>query len=125
MKPEVIIFDEPSCMLDPEGRKSIIDIIYKLNKNENITIILVTHFMNEAILSDKIVVMKNGKIESIGNPENIFSESTFYDYISPMQSFEILSFIKNLGFDVNINKFESSKCAKEIIKVLKRSIKND
>ena len=62
MRPEIIILDEPTAMLDPSGRKEVMDTIHHLNKNEGITIVHITHFMEEAILADRVVVMEQGKI---------------------------------------------------------------
>lgn len=74
MKPECIIFDESTAMLDPSGRKEIIRTIKDLNKNANMTIILITHYMEEAIDADRIVVMDNGKIIIEGSPRIVFKE---------------------------------------------------
>lgn len=73
MKPECIIFDEPTALLDPSGRKEVMDTILKLNK-EGITIVLITHYMDEAIKADRICVMKSGKIIMEGKPKDIFKE---------------------------------------------------
>ncbi len=72
MRPECIIFDEPTAMLDPYGRKEVMDTIRKLNKEEGITIILITHFMDEAALADRIVVIDEGKIALDGTPKSVF-----------------------------------------------------
>ena len=73
MKPKCIILDEPTAMLDPSGRAEVLRIIKKLNKEEKMTVVLITHFMNEAIDADKIVVIDNGKIELTGTPKEVFS----------------------------------------------------
>lgn len=73
MKPKCIILDEPTAMLDPSGRKEVLDTIKKLNKEEGITIILITHFMEEAIDADRVVVMDNGKFILEGTPREVFS----------------------------------------------------
>lgn len=67
-----LVLDEPTSMLDPKGRKEIIDIIKKLNKEENITIIYITHFMSEAAEFDKIIVLDKGSIALTGSPKSIF-----------------------------------------------------
>ena len=74
MKPECIILDEPTALLDPVGRKEVLNTIIKLNKEEGITIILITHYMDEAIQADRIYVMKNGKIIMEGKPKDVFKE---------------------------------------------------
>jgi energy-coupling factor transport system ATP-binding protein len=74
MKPECIILDEPTALLDPSGRKEVMDTIMRLNREEGITIVLITHYMDEAINADRIYVMKNGKILMEGKPRDIFKE---------------------------------------------------
>ena len=61
MEPKCIVFDEPTAMLDPRGRKEVMDVILKLCREKNITVILITHYMNEAVLADRVIVMKNGE----------------------------------------------------------------
>ncbi|MCT4508688.1 MAG: energy-coupling factor transporter ATPase [Tepidibacter sp.] len=72
MKPECIIFDEPTAMLDPSGRREVMNTIKRLNNEENITIIHITHFMEEAVDADRIVVMEKGKIVLQGKPKEVF-----------------------------------------------------
>lgn len=72
MKPQLILFDESTAMLDPKGRKDILSIIKKLNKEEHITIILITHYMDEAVDADRLIVMKDGFVLREGNPSEIF-----------------------------------------------------
>lgn len=74
MRPKCIVLDEPTAMLDPIGRKEVLKTVHKLNKNENITIILITHYMNEVIDADKIFVMEEGKVVLQGTPREVFSE---------------------------------------------------
>lgn len=73
MKPECIVLDEPTAMLDPSGRKEVIDTIRKLNKEEGITIVLITHYMEEAVDADRVIVMEEGKIVVDGKPKEVFS----------------------------------------------------
>lgn len=73
MKPKCIIFDEPTAMLDPSGRKEVLDTIIDLNKNYGITVILITHHMDEAAKADRIVVMDKGKLILDGKPRDVFS----------------------------------------------------
>lgn len=74
MRPKCIILDEATAMLDPIGRKTITDIVLNLNKREKMTVILITHFMEEALLADKVVVMEKGKTVMSGTPREIFSQ---------------------------------------------------
>lgn len=74
MQPECIIFDEPTAMLDPSGRKEVINNIKEINKQYGITIILITHYMDEAAEADRIVVMDDGKLIMGGTPKEVFSQ---------------------------------------------------
>ncbi|AOY75074.1 energy-coupling factor transporter ATPase [Clostridium formicaceticum] len=74
MRPDCIIFDEPTAMLDPFGRKEVVRTIKKLNKEENITIIHITHFMEEAVDADRVIVMEDGNIVLQGAPKEVFSQ---------------------------------------------------
>ena len=73
MKPECIILDEPTAMLDPNGRREVIRTIHELNRAEGITVLLITHYMEEAIEADRIIVMDDGRIVMDGLPREIFS----------------------------------------------------
>jgi energy-coupling factor transporter ATPase len=73
MKPQCIVLDEPTAMLDPNGRKEVISTIRELNKKENVTVILITHHMDEVIYADKVFVMEQGKVVMEGTPREIFS----------------------------------------------------
>ncbi|HZK56985.1 MAG TPA: energy-coupling factor transporter ATPase [Clostridia bacterium] len=73
MRPNCIIFDEPTAMLDPSGRREVIRTIKKLNKEENITIVHITHFMEEAVNADRVIVMGDGQIVLEGKPKEVFS----------------------------------------------------
>ena len=85
MKPKCIIFDEPTAMLDPSGRKEVLNAIKQINKENGITIVLITHYMDEAAQADRIVVMDNGEIKLEGTPRKVFSN---------------VELMKNLGLDV-------------------------
>ena len=75
MKPDCIVLDEPTAMLDPKGRKEVMDTIHELNKKEGITIVLITHFMEEAVTADHILVIDKGVPKMEGTPREIFSQA--------------------------------------------------
>lgn len=103
MHPKCIIFDESTSMLDPVGRKNVIDIILELNKKEKITIIIITHFMEEALLSDKVFVMENGKVVLNGTPKQIFSNADKIKKLGldlPIGA-DISERLRNLGFNIS------------------------
>ncbi|MCD7872945.1 MAG: ATP-binding cassette domain-containing protein, partial [Clostridiales bacterium] len=74
MRPECIVLDEPTAMLDPSGRKEVLETIKKLNRDENITIVLITHYMDEAVQANRVIVFDNGEIKMDDSPENVFAE---------------------------------------------------
>ncbi|KXB66533.1 ABC transporter, ATP-binding protein [Parvimonas sp. KA00067] len=102
MKPEVIIFDESTAMLDPIGRKDIIDTILKLNKEENKTILYITHYMEEAVLADRVIVLNEGKIEFDDSPKKVFSnvERLRELGLSVPQVTELSYLLKNEGIEI-------------------------
>ena len=74
MKPKCIVLDEPTAMLDPSGRKDVLNVLHELNRQENVTVILITHYMEEVIDIDKLYVMDDGKLVMSGTPREIFSQ---------------------------------------------------
>jgi len=74
MKPMCIVLDEPTAMLDPSGRREVMNTVKKLNKEEGITIVLITHYMDEAVQADRVVVMDDGQIKLDGTPRNVFAK---------------------------------------------------
>ena len=85
MEPKCIVFDEPTAMLDPKGRREVIDTILKLKNEKHMTVVLITHYMEEAVKADRVVVMHKGKIVMNDVPKKVFSE---------------VKQLKNLGLDV-------------------------
>lgn len=75
IKPKIMILDESTAMLDPKGRREVMDVVKRLNKEENMTVILITHFMDEALEADRAIVMNQGEIVMQGTPEEIFRRS--------------------------------------------------
>ena len=73
MRPKIIVFDESTAMLDPIGRRDVFKLARRINREEGITVIWITHFMEEAVQADRVVVMEDGKVELIGEPRQVFS----------------------------------------------------
>ena len=119
MKPKCIVLDEPTAMLDPSGRKEVLDTIIKLNKQENITILLITHYMDEAVLADRVVVMDNGAIMLDGTPREDFSNPEKMDelYLEVPQS-PLLA--HKLGLLDEQTVLNSQECAQLLYNNLKR-----
>ena len=82
MRPKYIVFDEPTAMLDPIGRQEVMDTIHYLNKQEGLTVINITHFMEEAVQADRVVIMEHGKIVLSGKPKEVFTQ---VDLLKKMQ----------------------------------------
>lgn len=101
IRPRCIIFDEPTAMLDPRGRKDIMEIIEELHR-EGITVILITHFMDEAVKADRVVIMNKGEILLDGTPEHVFSQDELIRSARldvPMAA-EIAIYLRENGIDV-------------------------
>lgn len=109
MKPDCIVLDEPTAMLDPVGRKEVIETITKLNKEENITIILITHYMEEAVNADRVVVVEKGKIVMDDIPKKIFMQ------VEKMKMLRLdVPQVTELAFNLNKKGF---KIDKDILKI--------
>ena len=121
MKPEVIIFDESTAMLDPIGRKDIIDTILKLNKEENKTILYITHYMEEAVLADRVIVLNDGKIEFDDSPKKVFSnvERLRELGLSVPQVTELSYLLKNEGIEISTDILTND----EMIEFLEKKLK--
>jgi energy-coupling factor transport system ATP-binding protein len=118
MKPRCIIFDESTAMLDPLGRKEVMNTILRLNKEEKITIILITHYMNEAILADKVVVMKEGAKYLEGTPNEVFSQpqKLWQAGLEVPQSVELINALnEKLNLEIPLGVYDLDTCA-ELIK---------
>ena len=74
MKPDCIVLDEPTAMLDPKGRQEVLDTVHKLNRENGITIVMITHYMEEAVTADKVFVIDDGKLLTSGTPDEVFSQ---------------------------------------------------
>lgn len=110
MKPDCIVLDEPTAMLDPKGRIEVLETIHKLNKEEGITIVLITHFMEEAVTADRVVVMKNGVKLQEGSPREIFTQ---------------VDTLKGLGLDVPVAAEVAFKLTQQGVDIPQDIITND
>ncbi|HRT37059.1 MAG TPA: energy-coupling factor transporter ATPase [Caldisericia bacterium] len=118
MEPQYLVLDEPTSLLDPKGRKDVIELIKKLNK-KGITIILITHRMEEAILGDRVLVLNDGEIFLEGNPEEVFTEVEKIRSVglSP-PVFTYLSYlIKKENFNIDIKLWKLEEIKKEILQL--------
>ena len=120
MNPEILVLDEPTSMLDPGGRKNILECIKRINSIRKTTVILITHSIEEAMLADKAMLINNGVINFFDFPNKLFSYNSLNEFynISPTQALEILLFLKKSGYDVSLEAIDIKSCAREIIKLL-------
>ena len=120
IKPEILILDESTAMLDPKGRREVMEVVQRLNKEEGITVILITHFMEEALLADRTVVMNRGEIVLEGSPEEIF-ESGFkleaYNLCLPRIT-EIINVLNSSGMNLK-NVLLPEELSKDILQNFK------
>ena len=121
MRPRCIVLDEPTAMLDPDGRREVLQAVLDLNREEKITIILITHFMEEVIHSDRIFVMNKGKLMLQGTPEYIFSkvEELQEYHLEVPQATYISHLLKKSGFQfestiLTTEQLVRSLCQKEV-----------
>jgi len=121
MEPECIILDEPTAMLDPRGRKEVIKTIKKLNETKNMTVILITHYMDEAVRADRVIVMNKGEIMMDASPKEVFShteELKSYGLDVP-QVTELIHKLTELGFDLPKDIIDIEECAETLLKYLR------
>lgn len=116
MKPECLVLDEPTAMLDPKGRAEIIETILKLNRENKITVVLITHYMEEAENADRVIVMNDGKIVDDGAPREVFKnvEALKKVGLDVPQTTELLYLLKQNGYRVNTNVISIKETAAEI-----------
>ena len=120
MKPDVIIFDESTAMLDPVGRHDVMQIMERLNKEEGITVINITHYMEEAARADRVIVIDDGKIALDGEPREVFSR---VDELHKMgleapQGAEVINLLKKSGAQISENPLTEEECIDTIAKYL-------
>ena len=102
MEPECIVLDEPTAMLDPNGRKEVIDTVRQLNQEKRVTVILITHYMDEVVHADKVYVMDDGKIVLSGTPREVFSQVEYLKQLrlDVPQVTELAHELRKSGVDV-------------------------
>lgn len=122
MEPECIILDEPTAMLDPKGRKEVLKTIKKLNKEKNITVILITHYMDEAIEADKILVMEDGMVIMEDTPKKVFKRAEELKALGldVPQVTELTHMLIDEGYDLPSDIIDIDECAQELIKYLQK-----
>lgn len=120
MRPDCIVLDEPTAMLDPVGRKEVLKTIRRLNKDYGITIVLITHYMEEAAQADRVVVMDDGKVIMDDIPSNVFSQVDTMKKIGldVPQVTELMYQLQKKGFDTDTHIINENDCVDALLKLL-------
>lgn len=121
MEPRCIVLDEPTAMLDPKGRQEVMDTIRHLNKSMGITIVLITHYMDEAVQADRVIVMDKGSILTQGTPRQVFSKTELLreHSLDVPQSVELMYTLKNrYGAAVNEMPLTPAECVQTLSEIL-------
>lgn len=120
MRPRCIVLDEPTAMLDPMGREEVIKTIHDLNKNNGITVILITHHMKETVDADRLIIMKNGAIIADGKPCEVFThvEELKSVGLDVPDTTELIYQLNKEGFDLPLEALSVEECAEAIYSVL-------
>ena len=120
MQPKCIVLDEPTAMLDPRGRKEVVDTISRLNKEKGITVVLITHHMDEAAKADRVVVIHRGVLRADGAPKDVFSDIEYMHELglAAPETVELCHELNALGFNLPLDLLETEDCAQAIYKAL-------
>ena len=121
MEPKCIVLDEPTAMLDPRGRREVMETVRRLNREKGITVVLITHHMDEAAQADRVVVMHKGSVAADGAPEDVFSQVELLHHIglAAPDSVELCWQLKQEGFDLPLDKLTPKECAQVLCEFLK------
>ena len=120
MRPRCIVMDEPTAMLDPSGREEVIAAVQKLNRETGMTVVLITHHMDEAALADRVIVMKGGKVALDGTPRQVFSQVERMEELSltAPQTVLLLRELNRDGAGLSLEALSPEECADQILKYL-------
>ncbi len=121
MQPKCIVLDEPTAMLDPRGRREVVETIGRLNKEKGITVVLITHHMDEAAKADRVVVLHKGKVAADGPPREVFSQVELLHGIglAAPESVELCWELNKQGFRLPLDKLDPIDCAQALYDLMK------
>ncbi len=121
MEPRCIVLDEPTAMLDPKGRREVIETIGRLNKEKKITVVLITHHMDEAAKADRVVVLHKGLVAADGTPKQVFSQvELLHDLgLAAPETVELCYQLNQESFDLPLTSLEPEECAQTLYGLLK------
>ena len=121
MEPRCIVLDEPTAMLDPRGRKEVIDTVSRLNREKRITVVLITHHMDEAAKADRVVVLNKGKVAADGTPREVFSQvELLHDIgLASPETVELCWELNRQGCHLPLDALEPEECAQALYDLVK------
>ena len=120
MEPKCIVLDEPTAMLDPKGRREVMETIGRLNREKGITVVLITHHMDEAAQAQRVVVLDKGTVAMDGTPREVFSQVDKLHSIglAAPETVELCWELNKLGFDLPLERLDEEACAQTLYDVL-------
>ena len=121
MEPKCIVLDEPTAMLDPRGRREVMDTILKLNREKKITVVLITHHMDEAARAQRVVVLSKGKVVADGTPRDVFSQVELLHSIrlAAPETVELCHELNENGFRLPLDRLDIEECAQALYDAVK------
>ena len=119
MQPECLVLDEPTAMLDPQGRREVLDTIRRLNREQQMTVVLITHYMDEAAQADRVVVMDNGRVLCDGTPREVFSQVELLRSVAldVPQPTELCRALADAGVPVRTDVLTVEECVEALLSV--------
>ena len=122
MQPKIIVLDEPTAMLDPQGREEVLSTVTKLCREKGMTVVLITHHMDECVGADKLVIMSNGYIKAVGTPAEIFSdvEMMAREGLSVPETTKLLYELNSCGLSLPLGELDEESCAAAIAAAIKK-----
>ena len=122
MQPKIIVLDEPTAMLDPQGREEVLSTVTRLCREKGMTVVLITHHMDECIGADKLVIMSNGYIKAVGTPAEIFSdvEMMAREGLSVPETTKLLYELNSCGLFLPLGELDEESCAAAVAAALKK-----
>ena len=116
MRPDIIVLDEPTAMLDPQGRQEVIEAITRLCRENGMTVVLITHHMDECVGADRLIVMSEGRITADGSPAEVFSQVELMERegLDVPETTRLLYDLRAAGFDLPLDALDTDACAEAI-----------
>lgn len=120
MQPRCIVLDEPTAMLDPQGRREVLDTIRRLNREQGVTVVLITHHMDEAVQADRVIAMAKGRIVADGTPSQVFTQVELLHSVALTvpETTELIYELNREGFHLPLDALSVEDCAQALYRVL-------